>query len=189
MAIHGSPREKGNSDLLLIEAIKGVEEAGSTVQLFKPAKMKIAPCLGCGGCTATGKCVQDDDMTDVYDAIRSSDRVIVSSPIFFLGLPAQLKALIDRCQAFWCEKYILKRAIKPKRVGRRGLLFLVGGMKMKSGYECAGTTATAFLRTINVYEYEISKYAKIDEKGAIKSHPSALKDAREAGKRLVTAPG
>ncbi|MFH1438199.1 MAG: flavodoxin family protein [Pseudomonadota bacterium] len=189
MAIHGSPREGGNSDLLLTEAIKGVEEAGSSVQLIKPAKMSIAPCKNCGGCTATGKCVQDDDMSDVYDVIRSSDRVILSSPIFFLGLPAQLKAMIDRCQAFWCEKYLMKRPIKPRRVGRRGLLFLVGGMRMKSGYECAGTTATAFFRTINVYEYEISKYAKVDEKGAIKSHPNALKDAREAGKRLVTALG
>jgi multimeric flavodoxin WrbA len=133
--------------------------------------------------------VVKDEMSGVYDAIRTAHRFIVSSPIFFLGMPAQIKKLVDRCQAFWSEKYLLGRSIDPGAEGRRGLLLLVGGMKMKKGYTCAGATATAFFRTISVNEHETLAYAEIDHKGAVREHPAALREAYEAGARLVQPAG
>jgi multimeric flavodoxin WrbA len=124
-------------------------------------------------------------MDDIYSAIREADRIIMASPIFFFGLSAQTKIMIDRCQAFWCEKYLLKKAIPSGQCGRKGLLLLVGGMKKDIGTQCAGATATAFFRTISVPEHETLSYLSIDKKGAIIDHPSALNDAYEAGARLV----
>jgi multimeric flavodoxin WrbA len=188
-AFHGSPRKGGNSELLLEEALRAVREAGHEVSLFKPAGMDIAPCRNCGGCATEGRCVVRDEMTVVYDAIRGAHRFVVSSPIFFLGMPAQIKKMIDRCQAFWSEKYLLGRSIEPGAEGRKGLLLLVGGMKMKKGYTCAGATATAFFRTISVDEHETLSYAEIDAKGAVRDHPTALREAYEAGARLVQPAG
>lgn len=185
IAFNGSPRPEGNTELLLNAALKPISEEGHQVRLFKLNLMRIKPCQDCGGCEKTGQCIIKDDMEEIYDAIREADRIILASPIFFFGLSAQAKAMIDRCQAFWCEKYLLKRSIPPGPFGRKGLLLLVGGMKNDIGIECAGATAKAFFRTISVPEHEAVSLKGIDEKGAILEHPTALKQGEEAGKKLV----
>jgi multimeric flavodoxin WrbA len=189
VAILGSPRKEGNSELMLNEAIRAVEEEGHSVTLFRPSDMDISPCTNCGGCDETGECIIEDQMNEVYSAIRQADRFIISSPIFFFGIPAQLKALIDRCQAIWCEKYLLRKPIVEGEYGRKGLLLLVGGMKREVGYSCSDATVTAFLRTISVPEHEVVSFQQVDAKGAIRKHPTALNDAFKAGKRLVSDTG
>ncbi len=185
IAFLGSPREGGNTELLLSEAIRAIKEKGHEVILFRPSKLNISPCINCGSCEETGECVIEDDMEEVYRAIREGERFILASPIFFSGLSAQIKALIDRCQALWCEKYLLKRSIPEGPNGRKGLLLMVGGMRKEIGFECGNATATAFFRTISVPEHEVLYFKEIDAKGAIRKHPTALKDAFEAGRRLV----
>ena len=130
IAFLGSPRKDGNTELLLRETIKGIEDSRSTVQSFNLNLMKISPCQNCGGCDGTGICTIEDEMVQIYDAIRTADRIILASPIFFFGLSAQTKIMIDRCQAFWCEKYLLKNLFR--KVNTEGRAFaLVGGMKKK----------------------------------------------------------
>jgi multimeric flavodoxin WrbA len=181
----GSPRESGNSEILLKETVRGIEESGLTVSIFDLNRMNIMPCQNCSGCEGTGVCIYDDDMSRVYEAIRKADRVILASPIFFFSLSAQAKTMIDRCQAFWCEKYLLKKPVPPGPYGRKGLLLLVGGMKKEIGIECAGASAKAFFRTISVPEHKTLGYLGVDAKGDIAKHPSALKEAYEAGRELV----
>ncbi|MBM4135911.1 MAG: flavodoxin family protein [Nitrospira sp.] len=188
IAFLGSPRQDGNTEILLKEAIKGIEGSGSSVQTFPLNNMNIMPCQNCGGCDETGVCVYEDDMTQIYDAIRTADRIILASPIFFFSVSAQLKIMIDRCQCFWCGKYLLKNPIPEGPYKRKGLLLLVAGMKEKiglAGIECAEKTAKAFFRTISVPEHKTLGYTEVDAKGAILQHPTALKEAYEAGLQLV----
>jgi multimeric flavodoxin WrbA len=186
IAFLGSPREGGNTELILKETIGGIEELGLIVQVFNLNLMNISPCQNCGGCDETGVCVYEDDMTQIYDAIRSADRIILASPIFFFALSAQVKVMIDRCQAFWCEKYLLKKPIPEGLYKRKGLLLLVGGQKKEIGIQCAEASAKAFFRTVSVPEHKTLSYMGIDSKGAILQHPTALKEAYEAGKALIT---
>ena len=185
VAFYGSPRVQGNTDLLIEEALKPIREAGHEIVSFKLNLMNIRPCQDCGGCMMTGVCVMDDPMTEIYHAIRQADRVILASPIFFFSVSAQAKAMIDRCQAFWCEKYLLKKTIPAGPNGRKGLLILVGGMKKEEGVECAGSTAKAFFRTISVPAHTTVSFLGVDAKGEILKHPTAMKDVFKAGKILV----
>jgi multimeric flavodoxin WrbA len=185
IAFLGSPRKDGNTELLLKEVIRGIEESGSKVHVFNLNLMNISPCQNCGGCDDTGICVIEDDMVQIHDAIRTADRIILASPIFFFGLSAQVKTMIDRCQAFWCEKYLLKKPISEGSYGRKGLLLLVGGQKKEIGIQCAEATAKAFFRTVSVSEHKTLGFLGIDAKGAILRHPTALREAYEAALRLV----
>lgn len=187
VAFLGSPRKDGNTDLLLQRAVRGVEELGANVSIFRLNDMHLIPCQNCGGCDETGECVLQDDMSMIYPEIRSADRIILASPIFFFGLSAQAKIMIDRCQSFWCEKYLLKKPLPEGTYGRKGLLLLVGGMKKERGVECSSATATAFFRTISVKEHRTLSFLGIDAKGAILEHPSAMEEVFRAGKDLVTA--
>jgi len=184
LVIHGSPRKDGNSELLMKEVLKAVEEGGHEAVVVRPALMKIAPCLNCDGCVETGECIIKDDMEGVYKAIAEADRVVVVSPVFFFGLPAQLKAMIDRCQALWCKKYLLKQAITTKK-NRRGLLVMVGGMSGDRGFEASNATITAFFRTIDVPHHEFIYFKEIDAKGEVMNHPEALKATYDAAVRLL----
>ena len=185
VAFCGSPRKKGNTDILLTEAVKGIEDSGMSAQIFNLNVMQIQPCQDCGGCNETGECIYHDDMDHVYDALRSAHRIIIASPVFFFALSAQTKLMIDRCQSFWAEKYLLKKELDGGRLGRKGLLLLVGGMKKDIGVTCSDSCAKAFFRTISVPEHSVLSFLGIDEKGAILNHPTALKDAYEAGRKLV----
>ena len=185
IAFLGSPRKDGNTDLLLQEAIKGFETSGSSVKTFRLNLMNIKPCQNCGGCEETGECIINDDMIEIYHYVRSAERIILASPIFFFSLSAQSKIMIDRCQSFWCEKYLLRRPLPEGKYGRKGLLLLAGGMKKEIGIQCAEATAKAFFRTISVPEHSTLSYLGVDAKGAILEHPTALKEAFEAGKRLA----
>ena len=187
IAFLGSPRKEGNSEILLRETTRGIKENGHEVILFRPSEMNISPCLNCGGCDTTGQCVIEDDMDKIYEAIRQGDRFVIVSPIFFFGLPAQIKAPIDRCQIFFCEKYFLKKSIPPGPYGRKGLLVLVGGMKREIGYKCGEATTTAFFRTISVPEHRTVQFPGVDATGEIRKHPTALKEVYEAGLQLVSS--
>jgi multimeric flavodoxin WrbA len=184
IAFNGSPRLGGNTELLLGEAVKALTDAGHEPTLYPLNTLKIRGCQDCACCTETGTCVYRDDMTGIYDAIRGADRIILASPIFFYNLSAQAKAMVDRCQSFWCEKYLQKKAIPAGPRGRKGLLLLVGGMKREDALQCAGLTGKAFFRTISVPEHETLAYGGVDGRGEVENHPTALKEAYEAGKRL-----
>lgn len=188
LAFNGSPRKGGNTQILLLEAVKGARERGAEVTVYDLNWMNIRPCQNCGGCAETGACVIPDDMQKIHRDIRAADRIILASPIFFFGVSGQTKIMIDRCQPFWAEKYVRLQPVQPGPFGRKGLLLLVGGMKKTArnkGFECSEVTARAFFRTINVPEHATLSYDGVDKKGAILEHPTALRDAYEAGKALT----
>jgi multimeric flavodoxin WrbA len=189
IAFNGSPRRGGNTELLLAETLRGARERGAEVTMYRLDSMNLKACLNCGHCDKAGRCIIKDDMQAVHDEIRVADRIIVASPIFFFSVSAQTKIMIDRSQTFWAEKYVHKKPISPGPFGRKGLLLLVGGMKRNeknAGFECSEATVRAFFRTVNVQEHVTLSYDQVDEKGAIVKHPTALPDAYEAGKALVT---
>lgn len=184
IAFCGSPRPGGNTEILMNATLRPLAEAGHDITVYPLNTMNIRPCQDCGGCDRTGACILDDDMTGISAAIRTADRIILASPIFFYGLSAQAKAMVDRCQPLWCEKYLLKRPIPAGPHGRKGLLLLVGGMKKDDAALCAGATAKAFFRTVSVPEHEALAYGGVDGRGDIEKHLTALGEAYEAGVRL-----
>jgi len=188
IAFNGSPRRGGNTELLLLEAIRGLKDRGIEATVYQLGMLNLRPCLNCGNCDDTGRCVIKDDMQTIHDDIRVADRIIVASPIFFFSVSAQTKIMIDRCQAFWAEKYVHKKPVPAGPHGRKGLLLLAGGMRRSEknvGFECAEATVRAFFRTVNVQEHVTLAYDSIDEKGAVTKHPTALQEAYEAGKALA----
>ena len=106
--------------------------------------------------------------------------------MFFMGLTAQTKALIDRCQALWAIKYVLKQPLALNSGGERKALFIsVGGTGFKDNFDSAQPILKSWLAVIDVKYTDKLTYPKIDAKGIIKEHPTALQDAFEAGKQLV----
>lgn len=104
LILSGSPRNGGNSDILCDEFMKGAKEAGNEVEKIRVAAKKIAPCSACYYCRDnSGTCVHKDDMAEVLQKMIDADVLVLSSPVYFYSIDAQLKALIDRTVARWLE--------------------------------------------------------------------------------------
>ncbi|MDR1110474.1 MAG: flavodoxin family protein [Deltaproteobacteria bacterium] len=129
LGLHLSPRGDGSSRVLLDSFANGAREAGSEFRILSVSDHHdIAGCQECGACAVAGQCRIDDGMGDFYEAIGEASRIVVASSIFFYDVPAQGKAVIDRCQAFWSRRYVLGQD-REGRQDAKGFLLAVGATK------------------------------------------------------------
>ncbi|HEX76596.1 MAG TPA: flavodoxin family protein [Dehalococcoidia bacterium] len=186
LGIAGSPRRDGNTDLLLREVMAGAASQRAQIKIVILSELNISPCRHCDGCLKTGKCVIDDDMQWLHTDLKEADRLVLASPIFFMGVTAQTKAMIDRCQALWVIKYVLKLPLATNTSKeRKGIFVSVGGTKLSNLFQPAITTVKSWFTTLDIsYDGELV-FSGIDEKDAIIRHPTALKDAFATGRQLV----
>ena len=104
LILSGSPRSKGNSDLLCDEFMRGAQEAGHDVEKIRIATKKIGYCRACYYCRDhSGECAVKDDMAEVLEKMLRADVLVLASPVYFYSIDAQLKAVIDRAVARWLE--------------------------------------------------------------------------------------
>jgi len=186
LGIAGSPRRGGNTDLLLAEVMRGAASSGAEVKTITLNKLTIAPCQHCDGCLETGRCKVEDDMQMVYAELKGADRLALASPVYFMGVTAQTKAMIDRCQVLWVRRYILKLPASGNRqVERKGLFISVGGTKSANLFQPAVTTVKSLFKVLDVAYGGELLFPGMNEKGAIAKHPDALRQAFVAGQKLV----
>ncbi|MDD5747506.1 MAG: flavodoxin family protein [Actinomycetota bacterium] len=182
-----SPRREGNTAMLLERALEGALSMGASVLRIDTAQLEINPCRACNACFKTGKCVQDDDMQEIYPLLETHGIIILAAPIFSMGICAQGKALIDRLQCFWARKSILKKEIVSKdlRDLRRGLWISTAGSNRSRVFEGAFPTVSYFFAMLDIRSFERLLFRGVDEKGAIRDVPGALEQAEEMGRKLA----
>ena len=96
VVLEGSPNKHGSSNLLAGEFIRGAQEAGHTVEVIDAAHADLHPCTGCVRCGYEGPCVQKDDMEQFRKLILGADMMVFVTPLYYYGMSAQLKTLVDR---------------------------------------------------------------------------------------------
>jgi multimeric flavodoxin WrbA len=147
--ISGSPRSR--TCVALIDLIEqGARQSGARTQRFLLSKKHINPCIGCGGCNETGNCAFAgkthsghfvDDYLEFKAVLERVDAMAIVAPLYFAGPPAQLKALYDRMQPYWVQRYLLGQNAPEKRPAQ---LFVVGGGGDAHGYApLVGSTKSA----------------------------------------------
>lgn len=102
LALSGSPRRGGNSDILCDQFLKGAAEAGHVTEKVFIADKNINYCTGCGLCiNREGRCSQKDDMAETLAKMVEADVIVMATPIYFYTMNGQMKTFIDRC----CSRY------------------------------------------------------------------------------------
>ncbi|MFC1872481.1 flavodoxin family protein [Chloroflexota bacterium] len=183
LGILGSPRVKGNTHLLLEAALKGAGENGAETETILADKIHVEPCREYYGCERDGNCVIRDDMDGIYPKLLAADVLLVASPIFFYAVPAQLKLIIDRCQALWVRKHRLEMPMGAP--GRKAGLICVGATSGEKLFYSTLYTMKYFFDAVDADLNEKLLVRGVDERGAIKDHPEHLAAAYEMGKRLA----
>jgi multimeric flavodoxin WrbA len=175
--IQGSPRPDGNCGILNGWAADAAQDAGRTSRVIYPHDLDIHCCIGCYQCYNTGTCVFDDDMKSIIDAVRGAGLLIVCSPVYTNTVPAGIKLVIDRMQAYHAE-----RTLFGGRSDQKGILFSVAGRKGGDNFTCVTKVVSAFFRNLGI---EPAGQVLIDSVDAIKDIRS-LPGRKDEVKALVS---
>jgi multimeric flavodoxin WrbA len=187
LGIYGSPRKGGNTDQLLDKVLEGAQSANAEVKRVYVRDLNLCGCIECGGCDKTGECVVKDDMQQVYPLLDWAEVIFLASPIFFYGVTAQAKALIDRAQAHWSRRLLEKTPEERQLRNRgRGYLITVGATRGKNLFEGAILTAKYFFDALDMsYEGGIF-FRSLEKRNAVQENPETLQEAFTLGLKAST---
>ena len=174
LILSGSPRKGGNTDLLVEAFVKGVSQKHH-VEVVSVRDYKVNPCVGCNVCfkSKDNTCVQKDDMTIIYEKMAHADMLVIASPVYFYGLSAQLKAVIDRCHNPIRDTFKIKKTA----------ILLVGAATLPELFD---SILTQYQLCLNFFKLEDAGRVlvrSIKDKGDIKN-TNALNEAFELGQQI-----
>ena len=193
VALSGSPRPGSNVDVLVEAALLGAREAGAETLHLPARTLQAIDCQACGPdpTQGVGYCIYHDDMDRVYEALERATGVLLATPVYFSGMSAQLKRVIDRCN---CVTPVLEPAKGEKPVFRRqwartrrgGLIVVLGPSDTP---EPSRLTARGFLSWVGGRLLETLVYRHDDiDLGAVAHDEEWIRRARELGKSLAGPP-
>ena len=171
LVINGSPRAKGNSDLLCDEFIRGAEEAGNQVKKISLREKEIFPCKACYACFRTGSCVQKDDMAEILEKAEKADVLLLATPTYFLTMSGQMKVMIDRLLPKW------------QGLGGKDAYVIVTGHDGKGGLKRNAEDLVTILETLGDRVLQVIWGERVWQKGEVIG-TKAMEEAYLAGKRI-----
>ncbi|MBU6997341.1 MAG: flavodoxin family protein [Theionarchaea archaeon] len=170
LGIVGSPRLKGNTDILVDAVLEGTEEAGAVSEKIILNELRILPCRACNVCHTKRECVQQDDMLMVLKKMQQSTVWVLGTPVYWWGPSAQFKAFMDRW--YGADKAIFQ--------GKKAILVIsLGGSESYAKYTVGILTS--------VLEYlTIEHAATVLAPGGINGNPHLVERARQIGQESIT---
>ena len=194
LILSGSPRKGGNTELL-VEAFANGAMEHHHVEIVSIRDYMVKPCLGCNACAnerherllsdgrvqpsvaegnacfkTNGNCAQKDDMAIIYEKMSQADMLVIASPVYFYGISAQLKAVIDRCHNPIRDTFHIKKMA----------LLLVGAASLPELFDAILTEYNLCLKFFDIEDAGQVLVRGVQDKGDI-NHTDALNDAYALG--------
>lgn len=127
----GSPRKQGYTEKLVETFLKQVPAEKLELERVDAYDRQVHPCIHCGDCENAALC-RFHDMDELDRKIRQADRLLFASPVYCLGFPAPLKAILDRFQRYYAERFSLGRR-PPIERPKQAVLLTVSGSPDEGG--------------------------------------------------------
>lgn len=179
LALVGSPRKGGNTDLLVDQILQGAKAKAQGQGHFADKLYlydhDILPCIDCRGCKRGELvCKLEDAMANIYPQLEAADIIIFGTPVYWYGPTAKMKLFIDRLRPFIASK---------KLKGKKGIIVVPS----EEGPGCCGPLAEMFRMSFEYLGMTIagSILASAYEKGEIQETPEELQRAYELGASLA----
>lgn len=176
LALIGSPRKRGNTDILVNEICRGSKTKGHVVEAVRLYDYEILPCIDCRHCKRREDnyaCTMKDGMQVIYPKLEDSDLIIFGTPVYWYGPTAKMKLLLDRLRP-----YIESRRLK----GKKGIVVIPS----EEGPDCCGPLMEMFRMSFDYLGMKMvgSILARAYERGEIEKDPEEIKRAYELGASL-----
>ncbi len=185
LAVSTSPRSHGNSDSALDLFLETVSEQFE-IEKIRLKDMPFSPCRGCGFCEKEGECIQKDAFIPLMEKLASCDVLVFASPVYAMSVCAQAKMAIDRCQALWARKYLLKTAVKMPE--KRGVFIATAGQTMSGVFDHTVPVARFLFDVCGVREKNMQYIllSGLDKKKDFEESEESWATVRDAAEELTT---
>jgi len=183
LAVVGSPRRGGNTDILLSKIADGARAGGAEVETIQLGGLQVRECDGCHACWRGRPCSKDDDMRAIYPKIAASDAIVFGTPVYWYGPTALMKGFIDRFVYFNCE------ANRPQVRGKKAVVAVVLEENREETWK---PVVEFFERSLAYLEMALAGtivVPGVGTKGAIRGKPEQLEEALRLGQRLAASAG
>ena len=175
LALVGSPRKNGNTDILVDKLLDGASSEGCSVEKAYLYDMDIRPCIDCRNCKkGSFECATEDDMQILYPRLEEADVLVFGTPLYWYGPTAQMKLFIDRLRPFVASKKLKRKKailVVPSEEGMAACKHLVGMFKLSLEY-------------LNV-QLANTLLVKAYEKGEVREQPDILRSAFTIRRSLI----
>ncbi|MFX1418114.1 MAG: flavodoxin family protein [Promethearchaeota archaeon] len=175
LGIVGSPRKGGNTEILVDEILSGAEESGALIEKVILNKLNINPCQACNSCYKTGKCMHNDDMTELLIKMEHNDVWVLGTPIYWWGPTAQFKTFLDR---WYCPQH---KTFKGK--------YVILAIPFEGGHSnYARHTVGLFKDVLDYLSMELLEVVLapgVGKRGAVREKDDILKKAYNTGQKAI----
>ncbi|MDP3059066.1 MAG: flavodoxin family protein [bacterium] len=181
MALNGSARVGGNTDILIDEMLLGAKVAGAETKKIYLPELHIKPCTGCLHCKSNEVCIIDDDHAHILSEMFGYTAIIIGSPVYMGQVTGQTKLFLDRL-------YSLRRAdrsLKKDGAHIRGAVIATCGSPSSEHPQPSVATMKILFRFLNSNLVHELTGTSLGPKGQAKERHGLLDEARELGRRLV----
>jgi multimeric flavodoxin WrbA len=188
IGIVGSKRKKGNTAVLIEEALHAVRSEGIETEIVYLGDYDIKGCTGCEGCRETYTCVMQDGMQELYPKVMEADGLIAGSPTYFYNMTAEMKAFIERLYCYEVFDESDRSVWMSVNEAMGGKLAVTISICEQHDVKDMGITSEAMDLSLVSLGYRIVdsvKVLELYEAGAAKQCPKALEQSRHAGRKLA----
>jgi len=174
LALIGSPRKGGNTDILVDQILQGGKTKGHTSEKLYLYDYEISPCIDCRNCKKGDYvCTVNDGMQEIYPKMQEADLIIFGTPLYWFGPTGKMKLLMDRMRPFDAN---------DKLRGKKGVIVAPSAEETK----VCGPLIEMFRLAFDYLGMEFAGkvLAQAYEKGEIRQNQEVLKQAYELGTSL-----
>jgi multimeric flavodoxin WrbA len=186
VCLYGSPRVRGNSAAIAKKFCETAVQKGAIVQSWMLNKLNFRGCQACYGCKGkSDKCIVEDDLAEVLEAVRNSDILVLASPVYYGDVSAQLKAFIDRNFSFLVTDFV--KARKPHRLegDKTLLMILTQGSPDQEAFKDIFPKYSTFYKRMGFEKSELIHACGVMEPSDLKSRQDIFKQAEDLAEKLV----
>ncbi len=186
VVLTGSPRKKGNSATLAARFVEKAESLGAETRTFHLNNLSIKGCQACGGCkTKKDHCVVKDDMSDVLDAVRRCDALVLATPVYFGDVSAQMKMFIDRTYSYLVPDFLTNPNLSRLEPGKRLVFIQTQAQENEDLFSDIYPKYEMFLNMMGFKDNILIRACGVSEAGETAAIPELLEQADAAAASVM----
>jgi multimeric flavodoxin WrbA len=187
VCLQGSPRVNGNSAIVANRFCATAQKLGAEVATFTLNDLNYRGCQGCMACkTKLDRCALEDDLTEVLEAVRGTDVLVLASPVYYWDVSSQMKAFLDRTFSFLVPDFItnpLKSRLEP---GKKLVLILAQNNPDLNSFSNIFPKFDYFFRAYGFTDTRLIRAFGVGAPGEVESHADVMSLAEKTAKEICS---
>lgn len=186
--LFGSPHGNGNTADISAVFCREAERQGAQLETYHLNKLSYRGCQACFACKENAeRCILQDDITPALDAMQEADVILLSSPVYFSDVTAQLKGFIDRTFAYFVPEYWKTEQKSRLKPGKQLVFLLVQGAVDESKFADIFPRYREVLGWLGFERIHLLRATGAYWPGQAAKQPEFLDDARRLAQEIFLA--